>query len=977
MLSTSLKLRFCCVSMNNFTNPSPPLISLSSASGPNRSRSGTLPSSDSMKSPLVSTYNSLGLPSMETNPVDIPLSNNRMRSGSLFSTNSIWNDGSSSPNSFLGNDDSLQSILDQNLKLHLNPSRNRSYTTTNQFDYKPIKNDINSLLDNLMVVNEQNNSPNGRIRSQTFSGSSIPEQSQYVPSQQYVPFLQDDFDLSQLSIMTNFENPNLGPQKSILIDNIPLFVDSVKLYSIINNTLNNQRNFGAIKSVRLANATNSKLALIECINLDVAMALKASLNHCELAPGITLYVAFAKLVDDNLNESITPPKQQSQPQSQSQTSSQPPSLAQSQSSHGHSTKSEPVKPVPTDLVSIEAPLLDSIAKLTNTPIDIKKIVSTINKSIAYSNENYQDNFGPLPDPIPLRQFDSPKLRELRKILENTESMQEGAGGEPADSEIETFSQLQLEELCLAMLDELPELCYDYLGNTIVQKLFTLVESRLIKLMMVKEIAPFLTQLSIHKNGTWAIQKIINVCDDDYQQKYLIGASLKPYGVKLFNDQFGNYVIQGCIKFGSPFNDFIFEVILDNFLEISFGRFGARCIRTILETANDGTNSDSNSNHQVKPSSFITPEQVMLVAGLIVEFSNELVVNSNGSLLVTWFLDTFNSYETNDRRFDLVTRKFLGNLETLCTHKLANLTILKILNNRYDSNSKQAIMDSIFGNFHEYEMIFDEDQEVSPTPTRLLEAILSENPDNSGAGPLFIYKILSNPLLLTLNENDMSKRNRKYHEFVVNQIKRVLLEVNISNMQPYKKLMDEVGLPTSRLNRSGSIGGRRSKKMASNGGSHQPNNGIKPHNQPVFANGNMYNGSQAFSGNTGFNGTSNYAAPPPFPMTMNYGQSQQMMMNPAPGGPQLGYQLQFPVGMNYQPQQVNQPIPQPTQQRGVPGQSGQVYPPQMYQYYPQQQQQQDQDVMQQLEQLSLSSAALGYNSNPGTPSVSSSQRNQFI
>jgi protein JSN1 len=848
-----------------------------------------------------------------------------------------------------------------------------------------------------MVVNEQNNSPNGRIRSQTVSGSGIPEQSHYVPSQQqYVPFLQDDFDLSQLSIMTNFENPNLGPQKSILIDNIPLFVDSVKLYSIMNNSLNNQRNFGAIKSVRLANATNSKLALIECINLDVAMALKASLNHCELAPGITLYVAFAKLADDNVNVSKTPPKQQSQsqplPQSQpsSQPQSHPQSQAQSQSSHSQSnTKSEPVKPVPTDLASIQASLLDSIANLTNTPIDVNKIVSIINKSIAYSNDNYQDNFGPLPDPIPLRQFDSPKLRELRKILENTESMKDEANEEPADSEIETFSQLQLEELCLAMLDELPELCYDYLGNTIVQKLFTLVESPLIKLMMVKEISPYLTQLSIHKNGTWAIQKIINVCHDDYQQKYLIGASLKPYGVKLFNDQFGNYVIQGCIKFGSPFNDFIFEVIADNFLEISFGRFGARCIRTILETANDGTGGDSNS----KPPSFITPEQVMLVAGLIVEFCNELVVNSNGSLLVTWFLDTFNCFETNDRRFELVVRKFLGNLETLCSHKLANLTILKILNNRYDSNSKQAIMDSIFGNFHEYEMIFDEEHEVTAAPTRLLEAILSETPDNNGAGPLFIYKILSNPLLLTLNENDMSKRNRKYHEFVVNQIKRVLLEVNISNMQPYKKLMDEVGLPTSRLNRSGSIGGRRNKKVSGNGGSHQANNGIKPHNQPVFGNGTMYNGSQGYNnGNSGFNGTSNYTAPPPFPMSMNYGQSQQMMMNPPPVASQLGYQQQFPVGMNYQPQQVNQPInqqlPPPTQQRSVPGQSsgGQVYPQQMYQYFspqpqqPQHQQhqhQQDQDVMQQLEQLSLSSAALGYNSNPGTPSVSSSQRNQFI
>ena len=75
------------------------------------------------------------------------------------------------------------------------------------------------------------------------------------------------------------------------------------------------------------------------------------------------------------------------------------------------------------------------------------------------------------------------MRDLRKVLENNEAQLIGQNVDGG----EVMSSFELEELCLAMFDELPELSYDYLGNTIVQKLFTLVESSLVKLMMVKEV----------------------------------------------------------------------------------------------------------------------------------------------------------------------------------------------------------------------------------------------------------------------------------------------------------------------------------------------------------------------------------------------------------------------------------------------------------------------------------------------------------
>lgn len=1004
----------------HYKHPLPPAILLTpstsglAASERLRSRSGTLP----LFFPQNNTLSSSNLPSLEAHilqhieqflvgvsppasahAIDIPAqqapqNTRRMRLGLLFLTNSIWNDDALLPQQQGGLLDSnsmhlfesglagasfLSPLLSaqgssQNAAGASQTTRNRSYTTTAAnplpMGYTGMDVSAASRLSGSSFVPTASKQEMGflldpsppaapgpaRNRSQTYSGATpvIPEAFIHGPNvaaqnhlnftQQnlhqappapppaqnygsYAPRLLDDFDFGPLSITTTFENPSMSPTRSILIDNLPVFIDAGKLHAVLNNSLGAHRATGSVESVRISPSLLAKLALVECNSIDIAMALKANFNHLELVPGVILYVAFAT-VTENATRPPQGPENAGIPHVLLVllTSQNGSVVSSATGGSNSSTYNDKLKPTPTDVLSIRESLVRSITCLSSTSqfVDLNKVISIINKSIRYPNENYQDNFGPLPDPIPLRQFDLPKLRELRKILENNEALQ--AAGVPlssvstaSDDDTKAMSQIELEELCLAMLDELPELCYDYLGNTIVQKIFLVVESPLIKLMMVKEITPFLTQLSIHKNGTWAIQKIISLCHTDYQQKYLIAASLKPYAVKLFNDQFGNYVLQGCIKFGSPFNDFIFETMLDNFVEISFGRFGARCIRTILESANE--------------SNAVSTEQIILVAGLIVEFSNELVVNNNGLLLITWFLDTFSGLgATVDDRFELLTRKFVPNLLRLATHKLANLTLLKILNNRLDLNLKQLIMDRIFGDFDDS----DDDPAAIRPPSKMLEAILADSPENS-AGPVFIYKIVSNPLLLTLAEDNDASRSARYQHFVVQQVRLILLEANIANFQPYKKLMDEVGLSSTRLNRLISVSNRRGKKPGPGARVSTKGHQAPVHHQQqqealtmAYMNGNNPQGGQK----------------------MGYGISQQYNGHPqqanyAPMGTQNGY-----VQQPHRPQ-----VPQEYYQQQ-----------QQYQQYQQPSSQHELAVMQQLEQLSLSSAALGYNSNPGTPNA---------
>lgn len=49
---------------------------------------------------------------------------------------------------------------------------------------------------------------------------------------------------------------------------------------------------------------------------------------------------------------------------------------------------------------------------------------------------------------------------------------------------------------------------DYIGNTVVQRFFEKCSDE-VKTAMLKSVAPHLAALGVHKNGTWAAQKIID------------------------------------------------------------------------------------------------------------------------------------------------------------------------------------------------------------------------------------------------------------------------------------------------------------------------------------------------------------------------------------------------------------------------------------------------------------------------------------
>jgi protein JSN1 len=224
------------------------------------------------------------------------------------------------------------------------------------------------------------------------------------------------------------------------------------------------------------------------------------------------------------------------------------------------------------------------------------------------------------------------------------------------------------------------------------------------------------------------------------QKMVVEA-LQPYAMALFLDQFGNYVMQGCLKY-QHFNQFIFEVMLGRLWDLAQGRFGARAMRACLE------------------SHFATKDQQRMVAATIALHSVQLATNANGALLLTWFLDTC----TFPRRRTVLAPRLVPHIVHLCTHKVAYLTVLKIINQRNEPEARDTILQALF---------------FSPND-QVLEEIL--NDQNCGA--TLIFKVLTTPFF-----------DEHIRAEVVQNVRNVLVRIKAQPQQGYKRLMDEVGLST--------------------------------------------------------------------------------------------------------------------------------------------------------------------------------------
>lgn len=194
---------------------------------------------------------------------------------------------------------------------------------------------------------------------------------------------------------------------------------------------------------------------------------------------------------------------------------------------------------------------------------------------------------------------------------------------------------------------------DYIGNVVIQKLMEKSPAHH-RFMIIQKIAPEMAALGVHKNGTWAVQKIIDITQNQEHIQVIVEA-LRPYATALLLDQFGNYVIQCCLRLGPENNQFIFDAITCNIWEVAQGRFGARATKACLESA------------------FSTKEQQKQVSLAIVQNCVQISMNPNGAILLSWLLEV----SVLPGRYRVLVPIMNLHIVVLACHKLASLSILKI------------------------------------------------------------------------------------------------------------------------------------------------------------------------------------------------------------------------------------------------------------------------------------------------------------
>ncbi|KAF7727345.1 hypothetical protein EC973_007654 [Apophysomyces ossiformis] len=274
-------------------------------------------------------------------------------------------------------------------------------------------------------------------------------------------------------------------------------------------------------------------------------------------------------------------------------------------------------------------------------------------------------------------IDTGRLREIRKKLDS--------------SNIKTS---EVDSIASEYLEQMAELSSDYIGNTVVQRFFEKCTEEM-KTKMLRIVAPHLASLSVHKNGTWAAQKIIDTVKTA-EQIHLVCHHLQPYVPPLLLDQFGNYAVQCCLRLKETHNQFIFNAIVGKLQMIAQGRFGARAVRGTLENQHT------------------TVHQQLLVAASFLQNIDFLSTNANGVLLLSWLIDA----PVLQNRLHLIAHRLVPRITQLAVHKLGSQIVLKLINQSVDPEAQRMILNHIL----------DQDN---------LEEILAEQV----RGPSFLQKVL--------------------------------------------------------------------------------------------------------------------------------------------------------------------------------------------------------------------------------------------
>ncbi len=235
-----------------------------------------------------------------------------------------------------------------------------------------------------------------------------------------------------------------GPTSALWLGSIPTSTTTSTLTEMF-------KSYGPILSARVL--THKNCGFVNFERIESAISAKASMNGKEIFPGAgPIRINFAKPP----SASNTPGHDGAYP------SPSPDPFAKGESTPGGATlatsEAAPaalavnVAPTVPPLHEMTADISDIVVQFGATEEERYRISLSLQSAIQY--DTYVDEIPPVKEPTHTRVHDAPKLRDIRKRIDN-----------------QTLSKAEIESIAVDMLPEIAELSSDYLGNTVVQKLF--------------------------------------------------------------------------------------------------------------------------------------------------------------------------------------------------------------------------------------------------------------------------------------------------------------------------------------------------------------------------------------------------------------------------------------------------------------------------------------------------------------------------
>jgi hypothetical protein len=127
-------------------------------------------------------------------------------------------------------------------------------------------------------------------------------------------------------------------------------------------------------------------------------------------------------------------------------------------------------------------------------------------------------------------------------------------------------------------------------------------------------------------------------------------------------------------------------------------------------------------------------------------------------LLTWLLDTSGLKD----RYSILVPRVIPHLAHLCTHKLASLTVLKLINQRLEPKARDEIIQHLF--FSDNDNVIDE---------VLLDQV---------HGVALVQKILSTSYIELHERQQIAERS-----------KQTLSKLKVQHVQGYKRLVEEINM----------------------------------------------------------------------------------------------------------------------------------------------------------------------------------------